>query len=138
MRCRWRNTVEKTPGIGKELIGWKNTGNRARLMMETQDRYGERGDWEGTREAGRKTEHWEQDRNYKTQTKLNLNNRFMTVSHVFYLIVLTKCFLCDQNRNIIVTIQNRKWNLNKCKVSTHRWFAEPHCQHLFWGIGLIS
>lgn len=38
-------------------------------MMETQDSYGERADLEGAQGTGRKTEHWKQDRNYKTQTK---------------------------------------------------------------------
>lgn len=38
-------------------------------MMETQDSYGDRADLEGTQGTGRKTEHWKQDRNYKTQTK---------------------------------------------------------------------
>lgn len=51
-------------------------------MMETQDSYGERADLEGAQGTGRKTEHWKQDRNYKTQTK---------------------CFFCDQNRNMALS-----------------------------------
>lgn len=51
-------------------------------MMETQDSYGEIADLEGAQGTGRKTEHWKQDRNYKTQTK---------------------CFFCDQNRNMALS-----------------------------------